>query len=527
LRDFLVALSLANLLFLRAWNKVLFGGYFDDFKPDDLIVAILVLIAAVGLWTGWRLIRSARPLAILGKILFLLTLTIPINAMRLYYDQDFVAVYTRRYQWVAWLLAAMLAAPVLFAALTKRLRLTFLVRYGIFMVLALAPFTLFTFGSVVSNLSRRSSHNEEQDTSAARPPNFASTWESRNGSRIQPEKRRVVWIIFDELEERTAFTDRPASVSMPELDRFRSESFVATAATPPGGSTLVSVPALLNGRAIARVELPHDHLRIWHQGETGPVAWDPGMTVFAETSAAAIKTGLVGVFFPYCATHGRVLTRCNDFRTESSHDPPAKKVRRALVAALDAVPLAFRLFFHSLILENEIDRYQSTIQNSGALAADPGLDLVYLHFPLPHPPGIYDRVTGRLDASKTHSYLDNLALTDVSFGVLRRTMEHAGLWERSVVIVTADHWWRTNEMWKTEPEWTAEEQQAVAGRGKDPRVPFIVKLPGNGNPMLYQRPFNTLVTRRMVMAFLNGQLGTSNDLATWLDSHATDPILGR
>ena len=56
------------------------------------------------------------------------------------------------------------------------------------------------------------------------------------GAAPKPEKsaaNRVVWIIFDELDERVAFRDRPKEVEMPALDRFRNESTVATNIKPP------------------------------------------------------------------------------------------------------------------------------------------------------------------------------------------------------------------------------------------------------------------------------------------------------
>lgn len=518
MRDFFVALSLANLLFLRDWEKARSNNYLDDFKPDLVATTLLVLATCAVLLIGWRLIRSSTRLAFAGKVLFLLLILIPLNALRLYYQQEIMALYGHRYNLVAWIVLALLAAPLVYALVTRRLRLRFLVRYGIVLTLALAPFTLFTFGGVIRDSYRR--------TNSATKPFIAHASSSTNSSggtdeaQSQVKRQRVVWIIFDELEERTAFTDRPESVSMPELDRFRRESFVAGAAYPPAYQTIQSVPALLNGKGVTSIVARGDALVIWQKGETAPVVWKPQMTVFAEAADAGKKTGLVGVFLPYCATHGSVIDECHDFRTARVNEGLLKKTGRAFTIALDAVPFAFRLFLHRSVFENEIERYQSTIQQASILAADPKLDLVYLHFPLPHPPGIYDRVSVRLAISQRHSYLDNLELTDASFGIVRRAMEQAGLWQGSTVIVSADHWWRTDEVWKTAAGWTAEEQRVISGREPDHRIPFIVKLAGSERPMVYERPFNTLITRRLLMAVLNGRLSTTRDLVQLLESSA-------
>jgi hypothetical protein len=509
LRDFLIALSLANLLFLRAWEKAKFGSYLEDLKPDGPNVALLVLITCIALLIGWRLARASRRPALFGQVVFLLLLLIPINAIRLYYQQTVRFVNGNRYDLIAMLCVAVVCAPFIFAAATRRLRFRFVVRYGIFLVLALAPFTLFTLGEVTLQLMRARAGGAPPTATAPAP---------------RPAVQRVIWIIFDELDERTAFVDRPSTVAMPELDRFRRESFVATAAYPPGNATLYSIPALLGGQAVKSVYPRDKNLEVTYENASGPVVWSPGLTIFSETRAAGFQSGLVGAFFPYCRTIGSVVSDCRDFR---SREGWRRQTSKTLANAFEAVPFAFRMVLRRRMSQGEVERYQMALADALDLVADRKLDLVYLHFPLPHPPGIYDRATGRLELSRQRSYLDNLALTDVTFGELRRAMERAGVWQDSVMIVSADHWWRAEELWRPSPYWMTEEQEAFAGRTTDHRVPFIVKLAGNPSPAVYQRSFNTLVTRKTVMALLKGQINTSKDLAGWLDSQATDAIRWR
>ena len=40
--------------------------------------------------------------------------------------------------------------------------------------------------------------------------------------------QRVIWILFDELDLRLAFINRPDNVNLPEFDQFRSQSLFAT-----------------------------------------------------------------------------------------------------------------------------------------------------------------------------------------------------------------------------------------------------------------------------------------------------------
>ena len=512
MRDILIATSLANLFFLRAWERALFGLYADDFKPESTTVAMLVLILAVVFRVGWQIARSSARLAFFARISFLLLLLVPVNALRLYYQLTFRSWHANRYYWVVYAILAIVAMFMLFAVLTGRLKMRALVRCGIVLTLALTPFSLFTFGLAIRATYHRLSNEAQQKASlGASTPFPSSEWASP-----EPKRARVVWIIFDELDERAAFTNRSPSVSLPELDRFRSESFVAMAAYPPGGSTMQSIPALLNGREVTGVTARDDLLSIWQKDQPGPVIWSAPMTIFQEAHAAGLKTGLVGALLPYCATHGSVISDCRDFHTRKSWPT---KVSSTMLTTLEAVPLAFRLFLRDRTFDRRMQRYEFLIHDGSEMASNPKLDLVYLHFPFPHPPGVYDRALGRLDTSKRHSYLDNLVLTDVSFGALRRAMEQTGIWHESAVIVSSDHWWRTDG-WKNHSDWTEEEEREVAGLAPDHRVPFIVKLAGNTEPMIYQKNLNTIVTYKMVMALLKGQIGASKDLALWLDSQA-------
>jgi hypothetical protein len=517
MRDLLIALSLANLLFLRAWEKSRVGAFLDDFKPDGLSIAFCVLVTGVLLWLAWRLVRSSPRLAVLAKAVFVVLLLVPLNALRLYYDQSFVPIYSDKYRWVAWIILGLLALPIIIAAFRHRLRLQFLARYGITLILILAPFMIFTLGRALFDsyrITRAGQREARSETNTA----------GRDQQASNSKRSRVVWIIFDELDDRIAFKERPASLSLPEFDRFRTETLVAAAAHPPGAQTGQSIPALLNG-SLVHNEVPRGDtaLAIWNEDPNQAVIWTSSMTIFAETSADGIRTGVDGVYFPYCTILGRSVSDCRDFRSFRSGEAFLKRVRRSLVLALDAIPFSYRLWLRESQWRNSIEEYQFAVREGKSLAADASLDLVYIHFPIPHPPAIYDRKSGRLDVASRHSYLDNLALVDVAFGELRRAMEQSGVWEKSTVIVTSDHWWRTY-FWKDGPFWGPEDQSTFGGRRPDELVPFMVKLSGSHEKLQYDRPFNTVVTRKMILTMLKEGIPTNADLARWLNQNAVGPI---
>ncbi|MGH7341511.1 MAG: hypothetical protein ACREKH_13555, partial [Candidatus Rokuibacteriota bacterium] len=87
---------------------------------------------------------------------------------------------------------------------------------------------------------------------------------------------------------------------------------------------------------------------------------------------------------------------------------------------------------------------------------------------------------------------------------LRETMERAGTWETTHVIVSSDHWWR--------------DARDFYGQ-TDQRVPFLVKLAGQRAGVRYGGTFNTVITGPLVLELLDGRLRDPEAVIVWLDRH--------
>jgi hypothetical protein len=114
-------------------------------------------------------------------------------------------------------------------------------------------------------------------------------------------------------------------------------------------------------------------------------------------------------------------------------------------------------------------------------------------------------------------------LVDRTLGELRRAMESAGVWDQTTVLVSSDHWWRIN-IWATEHPLT-EEEATITGGKMDYRVPFILKLKDQNEPIIYNPEFNTIITHDLFIALLHGELSKANEVVTWLDKQPTRRIL--
>jgi hypothetical protein len=361
----------------------------------------------------------------------------------------------------------------------------------------------------------------------------------------QAPQRRVIWMLFDELDQRLAFDARQPSVDLPELDRLRAESFVASHATQTAPWTIIALPSLLSGRVFSRAELvDSDTLRVYPEGSPQGLNWRDENNVFKQARALGVNAELVGWHHPYCRVFGDSMVRCLD--VPGGH--PTDALLRELIATDQGVLRTVASLFR-LQLENVLDMLRSTgstgsenlgspfvqrrqldqyflIRDRGyAAAADPRIGFLFVHFPAPHLFAIYDRKRGDFTLSAATGYFDNLALVNRTVGEMRRTLESAGLWENTNIVITADHGLRP-ELWRGRYNWTPELQRLTEGGASD-TVPLIVKLAGRDRPLGYDKPFSGVVTGALSVAILSGQVSTAGETAAWLDEHATPPVESR
>jgi hypothetical protein len=226
--------------------------------------------------------------------------------------------------------------------------------------------------------------------------------------------------------------------------------------------------------------------------------------VFKKSKEAGHTTTAVGWTHPYCRLMKNDLDHCSwqpVFQTVAgSVSREDKNLLRSMHDQIHAIsPLNNRrLAMHA---------YLETLEDAkNALAKPEGLML--LHFPVPHGPPIYDRQKRKFSLtqfSQTRGYFDNLVLTDQTFGELRRFMEEDGAWNRSVVIVSSDHPWRSAELYD--------------GRS-DPYVPFFLKMPEQSRGQLIDAEFETVQTADLVLAILRDKIRSSSDAITWIREHS-------
>ena len=321
-----------------------------------------------------------------------------------------------------------------------------------------------------------------------------------------PSLRRVVWLVFAELDPRLTFEVRPPGLELPELDRLKHESLYADAARPPAGATEVSMAALITGRRVVAVAPtgPNDLELTFANGKAA--RWSAHPNVFSRARVLGYDTALIGWHLPY----PRVLGASLGFAVwrPSTDDEQARGA---------SVSQALRNQWGSLIPPVHVrqlsaQRFAELRDVAIRTASDRRFGLVLLHLPVPRLPGICDRVTGRLTtwnfAATDRGYLDNLVLADRVISELRRGIERAQLADRTWLVVSSDRWWRGSQY----------------GSGPvDHRVPFLVRPPEGGRTAHVDAPFSTLATHDLVLAILRGSIRDLGDAAAWLAHQPVAP----
>jgi hypothetical protein len=338
---------------------------------------------------------------------------------------------------------------------------------------------------------------------------------------VSPPAPRIVWILMDELSYDQVFDSRQPDVLLPNFHRLAQSSVTFSdlrppaAAPGPGAATEDILPSLMLGRVIVDLRKPYPGPPSYRSTADG--AWqtfNERDTIFATAHSLGWTTGVVGWYNPYCRLLPKVLDRCIWFYSEPLHSDLSGSLstRKSVVENMVAMmPISFRL--NSVMhvptddpIQTHIDDYLNVMAQTRNLIQDSRIRFAFIHFPIPHPPGIYDRVHHVI--RNDGSYLDNLVLADQSLAALQEAIQSTPSAANTTLIVSSDHSWR---QWVWQPL-KAEGERASHGGKFDPRPVLMVHLPGSDTGQVIAKPVNVLVVHPILEGLLRGQIRTQADL---------------
>ena len=477
---FLACVSFANLFFLDVWDTL--ASRWADAAlaspPHPTLVQFFgpVLIALLGVAILFWIVLRAAPRV--SRWLAIGALLAPLNLIRmdsLHLERQDVTRVLSPAGAIA-VMALLLIASIIFAMAAVRWS-DRLLRFPGAVALLLAPLLPI---QIIYNLWR---------FDHLPPPSAYLDQPSAPMVLSRPESPRVILLLFDELDQSLVFDHRPASVKLPEFDRLRRESAYLDHAEAPGLYTMEAVPGMLTGEYV-------DHARAIGPGDLllrrgrKQVRWSASRNIFDDLRDRGVNSAVLGAELPYCRAIGHSLASC-DWFPSGTVDIALKRpsiLDRAWYL-LRTRPFTFpglssTRYFRAPLFDEETRRQSRAAEAAGfelmrhraeELAVDTRFQLVFMHFPVPHLLGIYDRRAGDYSTSDTASYLDNLALADRTLGDVRRALEGAGLWEKTALLVTSDHPLRD---WIIEDAgWWNDRETASLGAIPRRYVPFLVKAP--------------------------------------------------
>jgi Sulfatase len=497
LRDLVRALSLANLCFIIAWNDLLNA----PIRRFNLALAIVVNILLFGaLFWGIAILlrRRNNRLAIRSaRFVFPLIVLLPLNGILDIVFPTFILLNA---------LLILVIALVVIGLYEIMPWHRYIIRAADTILIILFPFFVIAIGQALWVLIH--------------PPSVHTL---QAATRENHSKKRVLLLLFDEMDEYISFVNRPATLNMPHLDQLRSESFFATNVYAPADSTPVSIPSILTGKLLSNSRLVNQSKMVITIADTGSslnLANQPNL--FTKARADGFRTNLVGWYIPYCSLIGGSLDECTWIDTDAvTLDEAFSKQIWDLACT---IPIVSKIIVaRGLEIKKHADRrrvmesYLRTLDATTRAIADPNFGLVFVHWPVPHPPGIYNRQNQEFELDAPSSYLDNLKLVDQALGKVRDKMETDGTWDHTIVLLTSDHWWRT-QIWKNGEFWSAEDKSTQKDES-DHRVPFLLKLPNQKVSLRYDSEFNNILIHDLILALLRGELSSATDVGHWLDQN--------
>ena len=222
---------------------------------------------------------------------------------------------------------------------------------------------------------------------------------------------------------------------------------------------------------------------------------------------------------PYCRTLAPVLNVCSwepsEFLLMEAYGASEEKSVLANAAVLPYAVLARLTNPKAFPGDFAIQGYRNVMGRTHALIENNQVRFVFLHLPVPHPPGIYDRQRHLLRSGGT--YLDNMVLADDSLGELLQEIDATPSASQTTVILSSDHSWRIS-LYRHARFWSAEEERASGGRF-DERPVFLIHFPGQKSGNEIHAVLPEMLEHDIIADMLRGRINHPEDLSVFLSQH--------
>ncbi len=474
LKRFILALSFANLCFYNVMFTIFYKKFFyiKSFPTTNSYLALIIseILLTLFFLFIWEIItRLKKPWVTktAKAFLFIALIIILENAVK-----DIKVIDDKLFRTIL-LIATILL--IIFKKTTKA---------SVSFLMIIAPFVVIVFSQALLGAVTHWNRSDQ--------PKPVQSFFTTNSSTS-----RVLWLIFDEMDYQVAFNERPQGVKLPTFDRFRKQAIFAENAFAPSNKTAKSLPALIDGKLVSKATVSKEEDLLITYQETGETTkWGSQPNVFSRAKQLRFNTAFVGEYLPYSRLIGKDLSHCSWYPFYPEYISSVDKLSANIYSQL----------FYVLAgpAKNTIQRKRSfynVFEDTKKLVVNPAYGLIMIHFPIPHGPHFHKSHWWERSA---RGYLNSLELADETLNQLWQILADKGLWDKTTVIISSDHWLRDHKKY-------------FKYKNEDYRIPFMIKLAGRNESISYQPTFNTVITQDLILAIFRKDVTSPEKVIKWLN----------
>ena len=434
LGDILVSLSLANLMLVTIWIRLIYSNSY--FVPtvtwyNWLSVVILLLLFAFVLILALRLLRATNTARwqLVFLVLLGVSLLIALDGIRVISDVDISIVFDGireiyyqdpvYYPWTGLIIIVILAI-ILFIR-NQIIPIVYV------LLLILSPFTFVNlFHTAVNMTPLLINHSDNHEKTYIRN-NIAAT-------------PKTVYIIFDELDYRIfikQYVENQKYINLKNFNYIRENGLFFTNVKNMWDATVQAIPSITTGDnvKVQPLTLPSPDIEL-----TFPTGnkrlWSASDTLFRSIKNNGQDIGIIGWHHRYCEIFSDITSYCAD-----------QEIRRNFTETLKITTLRIIPYYRSI--EYQIN-HKITEKNTFNVLGNNFIDFIYIHDSIPHFPGIWDaklkkysmNILSKITANCSKLYFHNVQLADDFLGRIIDRMKEKGIWDGSTLIIGSDHRWR-------------------------------------------------------------------------------------
>ncbi len=494
IQDLLLSITLSVLNLLPVWRVLVFVREKDQYfipshSPSSYLASILIttVLAAI-LFIALQLLKKKTKPAIIGRfVIIIVALVNPLNFLRTTFEVLTVTDIVG-HPFIVGISFLTITLTALYFGFRFRNNLLASLQFSLLL------FFPFAFGVILQTFWFLGVAEDVPKTNSVK----------REASQ---HNLKVIWILFDAMDERLFTSEEIDRKHIGEFLKFRDSSIVFSHAIKSNGTTMENIPSMISGRQVSKAEpVNSSSLRLWFEDSEVPVYWEEQPSVFHNASVRGLNASIIGFYHPYCRIFSGLVDRCVSFNFRSP-------VHRDYPDIGTAISEQVRVLSPSYRTHNAIMNFNTILSETKSLLESNNTDLIFIHFPIPHPPSIWDRENSRYRSglnkwSKT-DYLDNVALANNTLRALRLQLENAGIWESSAILINSDHgasaYWRSRDM--------------------DDRLSLVLKMPYQQQRVDFSHQVKGSLVRSLIEGVFSGKYSNVGQLIESLNNVSSKPEL--